>query len=457
MKHRITIFLLCFLFFLVPTYARADWVGLNYGVDNDQARLNNTMSSAPYLNTTGIFQMLGTACAIFPFFGPDNCTNDKNIQASLLKKSAIGNIAMAMGSMYDNPPADLAYWIRDTGQSLGFIPKQAYAQGVGFTGLAPLLPIWKAFRNIAYVLLALAMIVVGFMVMMRKRIDPKTVVTVQNSLPRIVIALILITFSYAIVGLLIDVMYLVIAFVTLIIKSNLQDAMPFGINYVSGGFWDLFVAVFAPLPKWLVGDVLVDVQQGQWVEFFKDYVGGMLSGKFLFGSLFLLIVSLAYLFAFVRMLFMLLGAYVQILLAVLTGPIQILADVFPGANAFGEWIKNLVANLVTFPITVFLLMIANVLNQHIGEQALWVPPFLPQGAGGLAETLISLGIIMTIPNIVNSLKEAFKAKALIGGSTGGGMGGAVTALSTLYYAQAMTPQVIKDRVSQLFGGKPKIE
>ena len=34
----------------------------------------------------------------------------------------------------------------------------------------------------------------------RKKIDPKTVVTAQNAIQRVIIALILITFSYAIVG-----------------------------------------------------------------------------------------------------------------------------------------------------------------------------------------------------------------------------------------------------------------
>lgn len=109
------------------------------------------------------------------------CSQDPTQQG--MGRSAVGQIASAIGTMYVNPPADLAYWVRDTGQSLGFIPKSAYAQGTGFTGLAPLLPLWKVFRNAAYVLLALALIIIGFMIMFRRKIDPKTVVTVQNALP----------------------------------------------------------------------------------------------------------------------------------------------------------------------------------------------------------------------------------------------------------------------------------
>src|SRR3990172_12628792 len=59
-------------------------------------------------------------------------------------------------------------------------------------------------------LLAFVMIVIGFLIMFRRQIDPHTVISIQNALPRIVLTLILITFSYAIVGLLIDLMYVIL-------------------------------------------------------------------------------------------------------------------------------------------------------------------------------------------------------------------------------------------------------
>ncbi|KKU82962.1 MAG: hypothetical protein UY10_C0018G0001, partial [Microgenomates group bacterium GW2011_GWA2_47_8] len=86
--------------------------------------------------------------------------------------SAAGYLGRTIASMYDsnNKPADFGLWLADTGRSLGFLPNQVYAQGqgIGFSGLAPLLGIWKAFRNIAYLLMAVVMIVIGFLVMFRK-------------------------------------------------------------------------------------------------------------------------------------------------------------------------------------------------------------------------------------------------------------------------------------------------
>ena len=60
-----------------------------------------------------------------------------------------------MLAMYQNPPADFALWLHSTAQDLGFEPKNAYAQGIGFTGLSVLLPIWTAFRNVSYAFLPL--------------------------------------------------------------------------------------------------------------------------------------------------------------------------------------------------------------------------------------------------------------------------------------------------------------
>jgi hypothetical protein len=425
----ISLFIVLSLLWAPPSQAHAWEPGTGFGTDNDAAVMQDQMSSAPWTANEFVNHVLSITCNIFPFLGENNCTASRERQQSMLQNSAIGNISSGLAMMYDNPPANLAYWMRDTGESLGFVPKQAYAQGIGFNGLAPLLPVWKAFRNIAYVLLALAMVVVGFMVMMRKRIDPKTVVTVQNALPRIVIALILITFSYAIVGFLIDIMYLVIAFLHFIVQANLTESpqlvQVFRINYVSGGFLDLFGSVFGAINRWNpLSQVVPDALTGNWSEAFRDLTSGLVTSTLTVGPLFLMLLAIAYLFAFIRILFMLLGNYVQIILAVLTGPIQILADVFPGGNGFTSWVTNIIANLLAFPVTIVLLMIANAISYHFGAGTLWTPPLLPQpvvqtglgdigGLGGLAQALISMGIMLTIPNIVGSIKEAFKAQSAI--------------------------------------------
>lgn len=433
----------------------ADWVGKNYGVDNDNAKTKGTMNKNAYSNDTFNGQVMSLNCAIIPWFGPDNCTNNKEIHAEMLKKSALGNIAMAIGAMYTTPPADLAYWIRDTGQTLGFVPRQAYAQGIGFSGLAPLLPLWKAFRNISYLLLALAMMVVGFMVMLRKKIDPKTVVTVQNSLPRIVIALILITFSYAIVGLMIDLMYIIISFIVLTMHTYLPavDLDPtYTVNYATGDILDLLKAIFKQVdPNTMqINTLLVSIIPSGNLD-----VGSLIVNSML-GGLFQLIFGIMFLFAFIRILFMLLGSYVQVILGVLTGPLQILTDVFPGAEGFSNWLKNIASNLLVFPITIALLMLSNALVQQFGTGYLWIPPMLPQlgVATGLTELLIPLGLVLMIPNIAKAAKEAFKTKPLVSfGGLGGAGGTAMQLMSSAYYLKMLAPSGVWEKLG--FGGQEK--
>ncbi len=108
------------------------------------------------------------------------------------------------------------------------ITKKTYAQekqqnGLGFSRLTPLVGIWARFRDIAYLVFVLAFTVIGLAIMFRVKIDARTVMTIQNQIPKIVIALILVTFSYAIAGFLIDMMY-VLMFLVILTFSSLNPA-----------------------------------------------------------------------------------------------------------------------------------------------------------------------------------------------------------------------------------------
>ncbi len=109
-------------------------------------------------------------------------------------------------------PIHTGDYISYLSQNFG-ITKQAYAQGVGFQQLSPFLPIWVAFRNLVYLLFILVFVVIGMFIMLRVQFDPRTVMTVQNQIPKLIIGIILVTFSFAIAGLMIDAMYIVIYFV----------------------------------------------------------------------------------------------------------------------------------------------------------------------------------------------------------------------------------------------------
>ena len=79
--------------------------------------------------------------------------------------------------------------------------------GTGFDGLKPLLPLWTVFRNIVYILFVLVFVIIGVAIMLRLKIDPRTVMTIQNQIPKLIIGILLVTFSFSIAGFLIDIMY----------------------------------------------------------------------------------------------------------------------------------------------------------------------------------------------------------------------------------------------------------
>lgn len=425
-------------------YDDADLGALNFGANIDRAVKSN---------------MGSLTCMIVPFF--DLCTQDPKKYQSLLQKSALVAIGNSIDAMYTTPPADLALWFRDTGQTLGFVSKQAMAQGVGFTGLQPLLTVWKVFRNIAYLILAIVMIIIGFMVMFRKKIDPKTVVTVQNALPRIVITLLLITFSYAIVGVMIDLMYLVIALgIGILPKVGALGWTPTVDFYLKSGFFritnllfnggfssldDLLKFLNPPYPPSAVsgtGNAIIN-----WVLYAWTWISGKGEAYIIEVILLPFLLALLLLFATVRIFFMALGAYIQVIIALLTAPLQILMDAFPGSSNFSSWFKNLVANLSVFPVTILLIHIGSYLAQSNIDN-LWKPPLLnapappeaaaSSGAAGVVG-LIGLGLLLGIPSMVNAIKEALKAKPVVpmfagvGGVMTGGFNTSLQILQALFY------------------------
>lgn len=144
--------------------------------------------------------VVGEACTNNPSDG------DKNYPKSLL---GMGTSILTYPIM--NPPASGSYWVAHTLQNAGFISSSYAAEGIGFASIKPIMGLWKVFRDISYMLLVLFLIAIGFMIMFRVKINPQTIISVENSLPKVAVVMILITFSFAIAGFLIDIMYLLIA------------------------------------------------------------------------------------------------------------------------------------------------------------------------------------------------------------------------------------------------------
>jgi len=192
-----------------------------YKVINDK-ELNKTLPGK-----LSIIVYRGMICSMVG----EGCTNNPSDGDKNFSKSGLGFMSNLIALPFSNPPASGIAWTYSGLANAGFFPKALAAEGIGMGSIQPFAKIWKIFRDVTYLLLVIVLIAIGFMVMFRAKINPQTVISVENALPKIIIALILITFSFAIAGFMIDLMYLLIA----IIISILSPVYTFATGGIGGG------------------------------------------------------------------------------------------------------------------------------------------------------------------------------------------------------------------------------
>ena len=354
-------------------------------------------------------------------------TNDPREIAQAYKRTALGQVTGWIDSMLTNPPASTTYFAYDFLQNAGFVEK-AHAQGIGYSGLDPIIGLWKTFRNIAYVILVIVLVVIGFMIMFRMNINQQTVITVQNALPNIIISLLLITFSYAIAGLLIDLTYFLILLIVSLFYQAGGGANPSELataqkEFLNAGAGMLFGRIVS-------GENIVALPAAIWGIFGPTLLaGGIVTGVFwgpafavgaipaialgiVTAALPLLIVIIALFFAFVRVFVILLMSYIQLLINIIFGPIFLLFGAIPGRATFSSWLRSLIGNLIVFPATAALILTANFISSaalEAGTSPLWLPPFLvgpPTAEADFPIAIIGLGFALMIPGMLKKIKGA---------------------------------------------------
>lgn len=327
-----------------------------------------------------------------------------------LVPQAFGLISM----MYANPVADTHTYVADVMNSAGLAPK-AYAQGVGFASLNPVLNLWKAFRNIAYFFFILLFIIIGFMIMFRQKIGGQTAVTAQQAIPSILVSLVLVTFSYAIAGFLIDLMYLSM----FMIVGIFTDIIAAGIGSENGGqlidmnIFQLGGTMLSgvwsktDVTQNLLSDILDAVANsgaGSGLNSFIGMVGGLTLS---------LVIAIAVLIGIFRLFFELLKSYFSVVVAVVTAPIYLMLGAIPGRNVFWPWFKNIVGNLAAFPTVLLVLVLFLEFTQNgnaEGTTGGFMPPFLVGvGQAGIIGPLIGFATILAMPDIVKKVKQALGA------------------------------------------------
>lgn len=408
--------------------------------NNQEAWLNEAMGSNMVSLFTGIVGDI-----------PDEIFRDNSEISSsqdtyqYIPGGAFGALNKQIAILQSPPASGIEYiaQVRDN-----FLGKPAYAQGVGFQGLQFLLPLWRGFRNVIYIISTIIFIVIGVMIILRIKISPQAVITVQSAIPKLITTLILVTFSYAIAGLVIDLANFVQAFVVAIFFS-MKD-IPLGNNLFTEHVWgsgfplvsDLIAAVngvltffqdsfnfrhlanpdmndiqaltYRAIPGWssfmmlgaLLGKIVigffatgitsyVGVGPG-WVSDLVGWVAGDVVGGISGGVIGLLILPLIlFILAIIwliKLYFGIIKCYVTLIFKIVLGPLEIGMGAFPNSKmGFSTWIMDVISNMAVFPVIgiflVLLNLICDALRVNGPDSRIWAPNLI--SGGGIDNEIIS--------------------------------------------------------------------
>lgn len=254
---------------------------------------------------------------------------------------------------YNHPLASGVESIHNTLAKFSIV-QPAYAAnngGFGFTSLSAVALLWSASRNMAYLVMIVLLLVSGFLIMFRVKINPQTVVTLQTMIPKLIITLLLVTFSFAIAGLVIDLVYVIITFVIgmlnippgVIHPTNLGATIQFFTGPSIGPIVRYYLFIWIVLLS--LGALIALIPAG-----FTQIGGGLL-------AIIALLITIFLAWTLLKIWWLLLKTYVTLLLLIIIGPWQIMLDLLPGQQGFGGWIRNVIANASVFVVVPLMFLI----------------------------------------------------------------------------------------------------
>ena len=256
-----------------------------------------------------------------------------------LKMGLVERVDQGLVAMFENQPrvnviAHLAEeWVPGYKQA-----NSVYASGYDDLERTNIVDLWSATRNIAYVFYVVIMIVIGFMIMFRNKIGGQVMVTLGNSIPKLILSLLLVTFSFAIIGIIIDIG----GMIRNVIANLLYPGDPISAIEVHNLFI-LFGNFFlkSPIPGTTGLAGLVGI------------IGGLIAwgpvGIIL--GIFGVLIAAIVLIGAIKLWIVLLKAYFGILVNVITAPFTILFGALPGNEAsMLNTFKSAARNILVFPV-----------------------------------------------------------------------------------------------------------
>ncbi len=297
---------------------------------------------------------------------------------------------------------------------LDFAPASGCNSGSGITSgyclfgsSGAIVEFWRWSRNIAYLMFVLILVAAGFMIMFRHKIGGQMAVTIFNTLPRVVFALVGVTFSFAIVGFIID-----LSMMATRILNNLITVGDQSLVFVSNPV-GLLTSGFGGLGSGLISS---------WGEYVTSSTGAGsgIGGRFIFGALtaILSIVGVGMVvFVSIKIYISLVKCYLGLAIDAIVGPLYIMASAIPGkSHLFMKWGGRVAKNAfsftaITFAINLAYLSAALVPDINLAALATGDPDINlindNQTGEFLLEVIIPYMILFYIPGIPKALEDVF--------------------------------------------------
>ncbi len=266
--------------------------------------------------------------------------------------------------------------------------------------------LWSFTRNIAYLGFVVIMIIVGFMIMFRHKIGGQMLVTVGNSIPRVVVGLILVTFSFAIAGIILDISGIFMRVIQATLDSNIQ------IHNIAKLVWGTITSGWV-LPT---GTVVT----GLGIAGIAILVKATLGAAALIGVFVVLIVLGILIWGAFKLWIALVKSYLALLLNVIVAPIVIMAGSLPGNQAMiSNIFKSMLRNALVFPVAFAIVNIPYYLSE-IPRVTFSFPETVFEGASmdtNIGTLLLAIAKIIAIfvaaqtPNFMKAIIPATASKS----------------------------------------------
>jgi len=381
----------------------------------------------------------------------------QNINASIIEQRPASGIQFAEEKIYALTNPGVVYAQEPA----------TYNPGTGFDLLQPVRGFWGWSVNIVLGFLVIIIIIIAFAIIFRQKLPGNVEVTLQNSIPNIALAMILVPLSYAICGLFID-------FIT--IGSNAVHGFLFSPQFPQGnqvyqarnpndgGPGDRGLYIDDPRVNWINARSQVDLRQelegvGSSIGIDNNAVFGAIAGLLnildensinntsvtpgaasaWLGTILNFVLSLIMIWIGVKIFIKLFQKYLSLILMPIVSPFIFATVAIPGngTKSVINFAKQMAANSLGFIVTyaMFLLTIifsSSAFQASIPEfrTGLFIPPLLSLesiNAFGLSGTglsgagegaglvpfimgLIALGIYFSIPSVLDQIDTALGAK-----------------------------------------------